>query len=400
MATLTPALVDRWFDRVLDARADSFALAASRPDGPVPGPDGAGGSADRWPAAVDLRLSDDEQQVLGNGRRWMLTAVGGGYPADPVDPRVRTRSLLPGHATGSADAAREAVARRLATFLTVLSAAIGDTRSAVARAAGSADGLAPLAGEAAGESTVQPDALALAAGVNAAAAALATTPFSSRSTSSMPTPSSPSPFAGRSGRSDVPFADSTGPTAATAARRAGEAAAEAAVGGADLATVAGLAAVAMLSGWTGAELSGWTGAEATVPSGGPPHAEQWVDLRVRALVGRVMVALQQVTRPPDPPALPAPCGAGPGDVLGRVFPAEITCQIAVADAQVDTLRTELQGLGDVVSIWPRSAGSVAVAGAAGGAWQRVHVHSDRPGAVVEALFAGGSVFDLQITALD
>lgn len=319
MTALTAGLVDRWFDRVVTPSAE-------------PG--------SQWPLAVDLWLTPSEAAVVREGHRQLRRALN-----EPVRPED--------HGADRPDWRQDPVCRPVGAFLEVLSAAVGDALRTLETVAGS-DGDGPATG-----GPVRADALAVAAGINAGAAALA-------------------------GSANGPRVV---PTAAEAARRAGEAAAEAAVGGADLPAVAARAAAAMVSGWDAA----------------PPDPTDSPDapVRVRALVGRLLVGLQLATRPPDPPARPAPCGAGPGDVLGRMFTAEITCEIAVAVTQVATVRGELQELATLVRFWPRSSGGPGgAAEASSETWQRVHVHTDRPGAVVEVLFASGSVFDLQITTLD
>ncbi len=310
MSLLTAGLVDRWFEHVVTPSVE-------------PGR--------HWPLAVDLRLTPSEAAVVRQGHRQLRRALD--EPDRPEDRGV-----------DAPDWRRDPVCRPVGAFLEVLSAAVGDALRTL-DATGTAG-------------PVRSDALAVAAGINAGAAALA--------------------------------GDRTGPMpiAAEAARRAGEAAAEAAVAGSDLAAVATRAAAAGLSGWD------------AVPAD-PIGDGDVVQVRVRALVGRLLVGLQQATRPPEPPAHPAPCGAGPGDVLGRVFTAEITCEIAISAAQVENVRGELQELAVLVRFWPRSSGGPGgTVEASSDSWQRVHAHTERPGAVVEVLFASGSVFDLQIAALD
>lgn len=331
---LTAGLVDRWFERVLDPPAE-------------PGT--------RWPLSVDLTLSQQEGELLHSAAAVLRRVVD--RPTDDAAASI-------GAAAGRlADRTAEPATQRVAAFLDAATAAISDTRRTLGLLAGGAldDGRSEGAG---GSGTAGPgvdeDALAIAAGINAGAAALARDP-------------------GGPWRTAAPGE----PTAAEAARRAGEAAAESAVGGADLSAVAGRAVSAMLAGWG--------------PVGSGRAAPSEADARARAVIGRLLVGLQDATRPPDPPAAPAPCGAGPGDVLGRAFLAEITCQTTVPAGEVAALRAELTELAELVRVWPRAASAV---GDGGGGWQRVHVHTDRPGAVIEALYSSGSVFDLQITTLD
>lgn len=334
MPDLTAGLVDRWFDLVVTPSTE-------------PG--------SRWPLAVDIRLNPAERFVVREGHQGLRRALD--LPG-PVGDRVPD----PGSWR------QDPVCGQVGIFLQMLSAAIGDARrtlGAVADPDRPQDPARPAASAAAsaarGDDGVQVDALAVAAGINAGAAALA-------------------------GSGTDRFAQSV---AAQAARRAGEAAAEAAVGGAGLPEVAARAAAAVLSGW-----------DATRPD---PFATAGdvEQARVRAIVGRVLVGLRLATRPPDPPARPAPCGAGPGDLLGRSFPAEITCEVSIPAAQVPATLAEVRRHADLVRFWPRSASILGgAAGASDEQWQRVHVHTSHPGAVVEILFARGSVFDLRIAALD
>jgi hypothetical protein len=193
-------------------------------------------------------------------------------------------------------------------------------------------------------------ALALAAGLNAAAAAL-----------------------DNPARGDLAGFISGGPTAAQSARSAGVAAAELVVDGADLHRVAALAAGAAVNGWR----VGW-----------PDDPAEQADYRARALVGMLLVALELESREPLPPAEPADCGALPGENRGVAFLAEITCSMHVEREAMATLTGELGRLCREVAIWPTD-GSPAF-----------HLHTDRPGEAIEQLYASGMPFDLQITRLD
>jgi hypothetical protein len=192
-------------------------------------------------------------------------------------------------------------------------------------------------------------ALALAAGLNAAAAALHG-------------PSRPSPRAGRPGRI----------TAAESARTAGVTAAELVVDGADLYRVASLAAASALDGWR---------------IGPPDDPAERADDRAKALVGMVLMALKLECRDPLPPARPAACGALPGQNVGPAFLAEITCTMRVDAEAMPALTGELGRLCREVAIWPTDGDPA------------FHLHTDRPGAVIEHLYASGLPFDLQITRL-
>ncbi len=163
------------------------------------------------------------------------------------------------------------------------------------------------------------------------------------------------------------------PTAAESARLAGFAAAELVVDGAGLHEIAAAAAAAVINGWR---------------SGTPADGAELTEHRIRGLVGSLLVALEVVTRDPEPPAEPAPCGARPGENLGRPFDAEITFTMGVAEAEIALLTADLRGLAAGLTVWP------------GGQWPKFHVHTDRPGDVLSQVFAYGTPFDLLVTSRD
>lgn len=239
----------------------------------------------------------------------------------------------------------EVAALMVRDYLTGFAAGISETRRLLGidrfddLPADLLDGFDPGAGISGG--------LALAAGLNAAAAALDGTDR-------------------RSGRI-VP-----GSSAADSARSAGVAAAELVVDGADLHRVAALAAGAAINGWR---------------IGLPDDPDELADYRAKALVGMLLVALELECREPLPPAQPAACGALPGENRGTAFLAEITCTMQVDGETMAVLTGELARLCREVAIWPTD-GSPAF-----------HLHTDRPGEVIEQLYASGMPFDLQITRL-
>lgn len=192
--------------------------------------------------------------------------------------------------------------------------------------------------------------LALAAGLNAGAAAV------------------DEATRGRMG----PRSAASGPSAAQVARSAGVAATELVVDGADLHRVAAQASGAAVNGWL---------------AGLPDDRGDQADDRTKALIGMVLVALEHECRAPMPPARPAVCGAGPGENRGTTFLAEITCTLHVDPAALPGLTGELGRLCREVSIWP-TGGDPAV-----------HLHTDRPGEVIEQLYASGMPFDLTITRI-
>ncbi|MBM9469558.1 hypothetical protein [Nakamurella leprariae] len=162
------------------------------------------------------------------------------------------------------------------------------------------------------------------------------------------------------------------PTAAEVARLAGVTAAELAVDGADLAAIAAQAAGTAVLGWT---------------VGVPGDARALTEYRTRGLIGMLLIALQQASRAPEPPAEPASCGAGPGEHRGSAFDAEIGFEIRCEDPERDTLIAELQPLAQEVRVW--SSNGV----------HAFHVHTRRPGEVISLAYASGMLFDLEITAL-
>ena len=236
----------------------------------------------------------------------------------------------------------EVPARLLRRYLHALAAGVAGTRQLLGP---SSAGGGPEGGGLPGDA----DALALVTGLNAAAASLL-------------------------GEIEAPAYRTAGrahsdPTAAEAARLAGVAAAELVVDGAGLQQVIGSAAAA---------LHGWQ-------IGLPQDPVERNEYRTRALVGIVLSALEQVTRNPEPVGEPASCGALPGQNLGRVFTAEITFSMGLADSEIRLLTADLREIQAEVVVWP------------GSQWPRFHLHTDRPGEAVGLLFAYGTPFDLEIT---
>jgi len=273
-----------------------------------------------------IRPTDEESSVFLEGMAMVLAAVDDTEPP----PGVVRPAELP--------------ARMLQSYLSAVAAGIAGTRRTLA-AAGDQSTELPVGLE----SVDYPGSLALVAGLNAGAAALSGERVSS---------------------ADRP-ARAGGPTAAESARLAGVSAAELAVDGADLHQIAG-AAAGVAGGWR---------------VGLPDDAGERVDYRARGLVGLLLIALDHVTRAPEPPAEPASCGAGPTENVGRAFPAEITFQIGLDPDQARSLAVELGGLSEEVTVWPQGQDS----------WHRFHIHSDRPAEVIGQVYAYGTAFDLQIT---
>lgn len=301
MPALDADLVRRWFDRL------------RRPDPAVHA---------RW----GIRPSAQEREVLEEGGIAVACAVRDLPPPAPVLPLTEPAAeLLRGYLTGLAAGISEA--RRLLVSET---------------AADLMGGLDPGSAVSGG--------LALAAGLNAGAAAL------DEATRGSATPRSAA----------------AGPTVAEAARSAGVAGTEVVVDGADLRQVAARAAQTLATSW----LSG-------LPADGAGRSDD----RAKALIGMVLLALEHECREPLPPARPAGCGAGPGENRGLAFLAEITCTLHVEAGALPGLTGELGRLCHEVSIWP-TGGDPAV-----------HLHTDRPGEVIEQLYASGMPFDLAITRI-
>ncbi len=273
-----------------------------------------------------IRPTDEESSVILEGMEMVLAAVADAEPGRSV---VRPTELA---------------ARMLRSYLSAVAAGVAETRRTLAGAGAEM----PTGGVPTGDA----GSLALVAGLNAGAAALY------------------SEFVSTAYRPSGPFGASE-PTAAEFARLAGVSAAELVVDGADLHQIAGAAAGAA---------RGWR-------VGLPQNAGERADYRVRALVGLLLVALERVTREPEPPAEPASCGAGPGQNAGHTFPAEITFQIGLDPDTAGALVAELRGLADEVTVWASGEGS----------WQRFHVHTDRSGEVIGQAYAYGTPFDLQVT---
>ncbi|WP_395729114.1 hypothetical protein [Nakamurella sp.] len=302
MAVLDADLVHRWFDRL--RRQDLSAIAF-------------------W----DVRPTDQERAAIDEGGTAIGCAIRDLPAPAPVlalteTPALMLRDYLTGFAAGITEA-RRLLRVEPAVDLGGLAGGVDPGASAVG-------------------------ALALAAGLNAAAAALA------------------------GWAADRPSAGRGGPTAAESARAAGVTAAEVVVDGADLHRVAAHAAGTAVDGWR---------------VGLPDDPAERADYRAKALVGTVLVALELECREPLPPARPASCGALPGENRGAAFLAEITCTLHVADEALPTLIGELNRLCREVALWPTDRSS------------SLHLHTDRPGEAIEQLYASGVPFDLAITRL-
>lgn len=272
-----------------------------------------------------------------------LTAGG-----DQVESAVSgTSAVDAGYGSGELT---ELPAMMLQRYLTAFAAGIASARLAFA-ANTSED---PESGEVlAADAMGDTDALALAAGLNAAAAALH------------------GEIVTGSDRQAERWRHCE-PTAAESARLAGFAAAELVVNGAGLHEIAAAAAGAAITGWR---------------LGLPENPVERAEYRVRGLVGALLVALEIQTRDPEPPAHPASCGALPGQNLGRPFTAEITFTMSLAPAEIRSLSNDLAGLVTEIAVWP------------GGQWPRFHLHTERAGDVIGQVYACGTPFDLEITEI-
>ncbi len=290
---------------------------------------------DRSTVVVDAELFDEDGRIDQDGRfdEDGCFDVGGLFDDDG----------------GAADARfTEPAARMLHRYLDAFAAGVGSTRLAFA-------GNGPDDDDG-GDGADEPDvgSLALAAGLNAGAAALHSD-------------------ASSAAQRPIQYWESAEPTAAESARLAGFAAAELVVDGAGLHEIAAAAAAAVMNGWR---------------SGPPEDAPEPTEHRIRGLVGSLLVALEVETRDPEPPAEPAACGAGPGENLGRRFEAEITFTMGLAAPEIAAFHNDLVPLAADVTVW------------SGGQWPKFHIHTDHPGAVLSQVFAYGTPFDLLVTSRD
>lgn len=294
----------------------------------------------------------EEGSALAAGQARVAAAVRDFEPvADAHDSPVGAGQELWTSDPGLNVGLVEVPARMVLRYLTAMAAGIAGTRQAFAVSFGghgldngpddNMDGL----------SAVDVGAMALAAGLNAGAAAL------------HGEISSPARRRGVYGRG-------TEPTAAESARQAGVAAAELVVDGAGLHQIAETAAGVAMNGWQ---------------VGLPDDPIDRIEYRARGLVGLLLVALELQTRDPEPIAEPASCGALPGENLGRAFEAEITFSMGLAATQIRELTVDLAHINADVVVWP------------GGQWPRFHLHTDRAGEAVGLLYAYGTPFDLEIT---
>ena len=306
----------------------------------------------RWFAAVldpvvpvmphwGITPSAVESAVLYEGRQLVLAAVV--EAAMPGPPEVP---------------ASEAAAREVQTYLHALAAGVAGTQATLRRSTAPAPdedtqgGWWP--GSQAGTRMDPPPAagaevptIALVTGMIAGAAALRDS-------------------LNRPGPPEVPNRE---PTAAEAARLAGVSAAEVVVDGADLHAIAAIAAGTVMQGWG---------------VGQPTDPRDRVEYRTRGLIGMLLVGLELASREPDPPAVPATCGAGPGENRGRAFLAEVTFEIRCGASESAALHQDLLDLGDDVQWWSRSG------------VDHFHVHTDRPGEVISQAYASGTLFDLVV----
>jgi hypothetical protein len=331
MPSFDADLVRRWLRRVQDA------------DDPV---------LPHWSVVP----TDQEVAALHAGSARLAAAL--------EDSTVLVDAALLDSDSGEAEARfTELPARMLHRYLDAFAAGVGSTRLAFAGTgvddgdgaedSGSSDGM-HLGDGMRHREPDEPDvgSLALAAGLNAGAAAL-----HGEIATAAQRPA-------ENWRSEEP-------TAAESARLAGFAAAELVVDGAGVHEIAAAAAAAIINGWR---------------TGPPAGAAELTEHRIRGLVGSLLVALEVETRDPEPPAEPAACGAGPGENLGRTFDAEITFTMGLAPPEVGALTRDLTELAADVTVWPS------------GQWPKFHVHSDRPGDVLSQVFAYGTPFDLLITS--
>jgi hypothetical protein len=302
MTTLDADLVRRWFDRL---RREDLSVVAY------------------W----GVRPTPQELVALDEGGAGIDLAIRDLPRSAPVVELTETAALM------------------LRDYLTGFAAGISETRRLL-----SVEPTIDLMGGL-DQGAAATGALALAAGLNAGAAAL-----------------------------DGPTRDARGtrftaggPTAAESARSAGVAAAELVVDGADLHRVAALAAGAAVNGWR---------------VGLPDEPAERADYRAMALMGMLLAALELESRDPLPPAQPAACGALPGENRGTAFLAEITCTMHVDAETMATLTGELGRLCREVSIWPTDNSPA------------FHLHTERPGEAIEQLYASGVPFDLQITRME
>ncbi len=165
----------------------------------------------------------------------------------------------------------------------------------------------------------------------------------------------------------------TDPSAAESARLAGFAAAELVVNGAALHEIVAAAAAAAAGGWR---------------VGVPRHHVERSEYRARALVAALLAALEIETRGQASAGEPASCGAGPGESSGRRFDAEITFTMSLDRAEIHSLLDDLDAVSMEVAVWP------------GQGWPLFHVHTDQPADVIAQVYARGTPFDLEISALD
>lgn len=166
------------------------------------------------------------------------------------------------------------------------------------------------------------------------------------------------------------------PSAAEAAARAGVAAADVATEGAPLARVTDVAAAVAAEGWA---------------FGVPDDPELVDDYRLRALIGMVLAALNDVVSAMQDGPQVAGCGATAGDHRGRTFLAEVTFEFRGAAAAQARLADSIGLMGTDLRVWPGSGDDGIT---------HYHLHTNHPAEVVGEIYAMGTPFDLLIGSLE
>ncbi len=293
---------------------------------------GVGDSESGWPT-VGVEPDRDERSELDRGAQWVTAALAGNSP--PRD--------------GVSGPGEPGSTSTLLRYLHGLAGGIAGSRAVLRNSVGVGPALPA-------DPPAEQDAMCLVAGLLAGAAAVA-------------------------GPGTAPAGSDLEPSVAQAVERAGVGAADRAVEGADLAEVAQVAAGIVVQGWA-----------VRLPDD-PAQRRRYRD---RALLALLLLALEQATQPPPELGPPASCGAGPGEVTGRAFTAEVTFATYLGSAsaagdgaaELAELLARVRELGAEAMAWPTARGAA------------VHVHTDRPGEVIAEAYAAGMVFDLRVTSLD
>ncbi len=164
--------------------------------------------------------------------------------------------------------------------------------------------------------------------------------------------------------------DPGGGVGAAGAHRAGLVAVEAVVAGADLGQVAKAALTAL--------------GTVPAPANASPAVVDSQDLRLTAVLTRLLEALVDATRPARTGPDRADCGATADQNAGAPFVAEVQFVVFGGPAALASVLAEAEGAGSRVTVWSEGDRHV------------LHAHTAEPGRLISGVIAVATPFDLDI----